>query len=490
MSIFDTTLRDGEQTPGVSLTIGEKFLIAKQLEKLGVDIVEAGFPMASRGELQAVKKMANAGFDLKICGLARVVKSDIDAAIEAEVDMVHTFVSTSDIQRESTIKKSREEVLQLSIEAVEYIKEHGIECMFSAMDATRTDMDFLLKIYKAVENAGADVINVPDTVGVMVPSKMYNFIKEIVDNVNIPVDVHCHNDFGLATANTLAAFEAGASQIQVTVTGIGERGGNADLEECVMALHCLYGAKTNINTQFLVESAQLVSRLTKIPIVPNKPVVGNNAFAHESGIHTQGVLVRSDTFEPGVMTPEMVGHERRIVIGKHAGRHGVNKALQEVGYHPDKEQLTKIMDRIKELGDKGKHLVDADLFAIAEDVLGKVREPSVLLDEITVVTGNKVTPTAVVKLIIDGVEKVEADTGVGPVDAAVSAVKKLVGDEHSIKLHDFRIEAITGGSDALADVVIGLVDKDGRIVSARATREDIVLASVEALVNALNRIRG
>jgi len=483
-------LRDGEQTPGVSLTIGEKFMIANQLEKLGVDVIEAGFPIASKGERQAVKKIANAGFNSKICGLARVVKEDIDACIDAEVDMVHVFVSTSDIQREHTIKKSREEVIEIAVDAVEYVKEYGVECMFSAMDATRTDIDYLIHVYKSVESAGADIINVPDTVGVMVPSRMYKLIQEIVKNVNVPVDVHCHNDFGLAVANTLAAFEAGASEVQVTINGLGERGGNADLSETVMSLHCLYGARTNINTRLIVESAKLVSRLTGIPIIPTKPVVGENAFAHESGIHTQGVLIRSDTFEPGVMTPEIVGHKRRIVIGKHAGRHAVRETLKKAGYYPDDEQLTAIMERIKELGDKGKRVTDTDLFAIAEDVLGRGREKEhpIELDEVTVMTGNKITPTAVVKANIRGKKKTRAETGVGPVDAAVNAVKELIGDEYRIELHDFRIEAITGGSDALADVVIGVEDEKGRIVSARAAKEDIVMASVEALINALNRL--
>ncbi len=490
MSVFDTTLRDGEQTPGVSLTIGEKFIIARQLEKLGVDIIEAGFPRSSPGEKQTVKKIANAGLDLEVCGLARVLKPDIDACIDADVDMVHTFVSTSDVQRLYTIKKSREEVIEMAVDAVQYIKDHGLRCMFSAMDATRTELEYLLSVYTSVEKAGADIINVPDTVGIMTPARMRRLIEAIVRSVSIPVDVHCHNDFGLAVANTLAAFEAGASEVQVTINGLGERGGNADLAETVMALHCLYGATTHIQTQFLVETARLVEKHAQVQIPPTMPVVGDNAFAHESGIHTAGVLERSDTFEPGVMTPEMVGHVRRIVVGKHAGKHAVNKALVEAGYFPNDSQLNEIMDRIKELGDKGKHLTDADLFAIADAIIRKSTEESkvVELKEVSVMTGNLITPTAVVKAVVNGTERTKADTGVGPVDAAVSAVQRMIGEEKDIRLHDFRIEAITGGSDALADVIIGVEDENWHIVSARAAHEDIVMASVQALVSALNSL--
>src|SRR4030067_2229842 len=317
ISIFDTTLRDGEQTPGVSLTYEEKLLIAQELDKLGVDIIEAGFPMSSDGEKASVKKIVDAGLNLQICGLARVIKSDIDTCLDCGVDMVHTFVSTSDVQRISTIKKSRDEVYSMAVDAVEYIKDHGAKCMFSAMDATRTDIDYLINIYKGVESAHCDIINVPDTVGVIVPSAMSTLIGQIYKNVKIPIDVHCHNDFGLAVANSLAAVEAGASQVQVTINGLGRRAGRDDLAETVMSLHSLYGAKTNIKTQYIVETSHLVQRYTDICMPATMPIVGENAFAHESGIHTHGVLVRSDTFEPGVMTPEMVGHRRRIVRGKH-----------------------------------------------------------------------------------------------------------------------------------------------------------------------------
>ncbi len=471
------------------MTQEEKLEIAVQLAKLGVDVIEAGFPRSSEGEMEAVKSIVEAGLDLEICGLARVIKGDIDACLECGVDMVHTFVSTSDVQRIHTIKKSREEVKAMAVEAVEYVKDGGARCMFSAMDATRTELDYLLEVYRAVEEAGCDVINVPDTVGVIVPSAMTCLIQEITGAVSIPVDVHCHNDFGLAVANSLAAVEGGATQVQVTVNGLGERAGNADLAETVMSLHAIYGVKTNINTKYLVETSRLVERLTGLRVPPIMPIVGENAFSHESGIHTHGVLVKADTFEPGVMTPEMVGHRRRIVLGKHAGKHAVLQSLRAAGLEPDEKQLSEILRRVKMIGDKGKWVTDTDLYSIAESIMGGVPPEgrAITLKEVSVMTGNIVTPTATVKAIVNGEERLGANVGVGPVDAALKTVKGLL--DYDIKLRDFRIEAISGGSDALAEVIVGVEDeKTGRIVSARATSEDIVMASVEALVSALNRL--
>jgi 2-isopropylmalate synthase len=436
-----------------------------------------------------VRSIANAGLTLDVCGLARVLRKDLDACIDTDVDMIHTFVSTSDVQRIYTIKKSCEEVLAMAVDAVEYIKDHGRKCMFSAMDATRTDLDYLIEINKAVEAAGCDIINVPDTVGVMVPSGMYNLIKNIAEEITIPIDVHCHNDFGLAVANSLMAVEAGGSQVQVTINGLGERAGNADLAETVMSLHSIYGAKTNINTEYLVETAKMVERFTCVHIPPHMPIVGENAFAHESGIHTHGVLEKSDTFEPGIMTPEMVGHKRRIVLGKHAGRHAVNKSLDAAGMHPTDEQLNDILSRIKAIADKGKRITDADLYAVASVVLGKPEGKEVLeLKELSVMTGNIITPTAVVKAIIDDKEIISSNTGIGPVDAALRAVEGIIGEHAKVSIHDFRIEAITGGSDALAEVIIGVADEKGRIVTARSASADIVMASVDALVTAINML--
>ncbi len=485
IAVFDTTLRDGEQTPGVSLPVSYKIQIAKQLDKLGVDVIEAGFPSASKGEFEAVKEIANLGLNAKICGLARMVKGDIDAAIKADVDMVHIFIPTSKIQVEHTIKKSREEIIEISVECVEYVKSHGLECMFSAMDATRTEMDYLKRIYKAVEDAGVDIVNVPDTVGIATPFKFYDMIKELKDHLKVPIDVHCHNDFGLATANTYAAVLAGADEVQVTVNGIGERAGNAALEEVVALLYA-EGFKTNVRMEYLVETSRLVERLTGVKLPPNKPIVGENAFSHESGIHAHGVLKDARTFEPGIITPEMVGHKRRIVIGKHAGRHQIKKMLEDAGYVVDEESLTKIVEKVKELGDKGKKVTDLDLFTIAEVILGEVRkeERAVNIEEVTVITGNKITPTAVINAEVMGKKKVTSAIGVGPVDASLKAVTELLGKK--IKITEFRMDAITGGSDALADVYVTIEDESGETFTARAAGTDIVMASIDAVINAVN----
>ncbi len=488
VTVFDTTLRDGEQTPGVAFPLDAKIKIAKQLDRLGVDVIEAGFPAASKGEFEAVKKISNLGLDSKICALARIVKGDIDAALDSEADMVHIFISTSKIQIEHTIKKSREEIVQLAVEAVDYIKDHGRICMFSAMDATRTEMDYLKTIYKAVEEAGVDIVNVPDTVGIATPFKFYDIIKELREHLEVPIDVHCHNDFGLAVANTYAAVLAGANEVQVTVNGIGERAGNAALEEVVMILHSLEGIKTNIRTEELVNTSKLVERLSGIRMPPNKPIVGANAFSHESGIHAHGVLKDARTFEPGVITPEMVGHRRRIVIGKHAGRHQIKKILEDAGYQVDEEKLTKIMERIKELGDKGKKVTDLDLFTIAEVVLGELRreEKAIIIDEVTVLTGNKITPTAVINAEVEGKRKVTSAIGLGPVDAALNAVKELAGESIKINLTEFRMDAISGGSDALAEVYVTVEDDEGHSFTAKGAGEDIVMASMDAIIHAVN----
>ena len=489
VSIFDTTLRDGEQTPGVALTLDHKIEIATQLDKIGVDVIEAGFPRSSRGDMQSVKAICDLGLDFDVCGLSRVITEDIDACLDCDVDMIHAFVPTSDIQRVHTIGKSREEVLKITEAAVSHIKDHGVKCLFSAMDATRTDFDFLIDVFKTAQDAGCDIINVPDTVGVMVPTTMSKLISDIAKHITIPIDVHCHNDFGLAVANSITAVEAGASQVQVTVNALGERAGNADIAETVMSLQAIYSANTNIKTEYLLETAKLVERYSGVPISPTMPIVGENAFAHESGIHTHGVLKKSDTFEPGIMTPEMVGQIRRIVVGKHAGKHAILDALNNAGMDPTNEQLNEIVKRIKDIADKGKRVTDADMFAIAESCMGKLakKERAIDLKEVTVITGNVITPTAVVKAIVDGdITRTVATTGVGPVDAALSAVGELIGDK--IRLTDFKIAAISGGADALAEVVISVEDKNKRIITASSAREDIVMASVEALVNAVNRL--
>jgi len=487
VNIFDTTLRDGEQTPGVSLAIDEKLEIAHQLDMLSVDVIEAGSPMSSEGEKKAVKEIAKAGLKAEICGLARAMREDINAALECDVNSVHTFISTSNVQMKHAIGLTPEQVLSATVDSVEYIKDHGLICEFSPMDATRSEMRFLKRVCKAAEEAGADRINIPDTVGVMTPPSMRKLIEDVKTVVKIPISVHCHDDFGMAVANSLAAVEAGATQVHATINGLGERAGNAALEEVVMALHLIYKRKTGINTRLLYGTSQLVSRLTGIPIQPNKAIVGGNAFAHESGIHTRGVTVVPLTFEP--IKPELVGRRRKLVAGKLAGTRGVKAELEETGIHPNEEQLKEIVRRVKELGDKGKTVTDADLMAIAGAVMGEIIEEEKIVDlrDLAVVTGIKVIPTASVKLILDGKEYVAAETGVGPVDAAIKAIQKLTHSLANVRLSEYRLEAMTGGSDAVAEVVIKVEDKDGNVVSARAAREDIVMASVEAMINGINK---
>jgi len=485
--IFDTTLRDGEQTPGVSLTPEEKFEIGVQLDKLGVDVIEAGFPSASEGERKAVRELAHAGLKAEICALTRAIKSDIDAAFSCDVDSIHTFISTSEVQMKYALNITPEQVLEKSLEAVQYIKDHGVICEFSPMDATRTDFNFLRKVCMTAEEAGADRINIPDTVGIMNPDSMRRLISRLRETLKVPLSVHCHDDFGLAVANSLAGVDGGAAQVHVTVNGLGERAGNAALEEVVMGLHTIYKLRTGVNTRLLYETSKLVSRLTGVPIQPNKAIVGENAFAHESGIHTKGVVVKPLTFEP--ISPELVGRRRKLIAGKLAGRHGIRAELREAGIHPTEKQLKEIVKRVKELGDKGKTVTDADLFAIARAVMGGVSEErAVDLIDLAVITGIRVIPTASVKLMLDKKEYTAAETGVGPVDAAIKAIQKITDNLVNVRLREYRLEALTGGSDAVAEVVIKVEDKYGNIVSARGAREDIVMASVEAMIEGINKL--
>jgi 2-isopropylmalate synthase len=486
--IFDTTLRDGEQTPGVSLTADEKVRIARQLDKLGVDAIEAGFPKSSSGECEAVRAVADAGLSCEIVGLARASKSDIDAALSSGVKCVHIFMATSDLHLKYKLKLNREQVLDRITESVTYAKDEGLAVEFSAEDATRTDLDFLKTAYKTAERAGAVRMNLPDTVGVMSPKGISIMTKEIVNSVNVPVSIHCHDDFGLAVANSLAAIEAGASQAHVTINGIGERAGNTSLEELVMSLHLLCNRNTLIKTELLSETSKLVATLTGVRLQPNKAIVGDNAFGHESGIHTHGIAEMPLTYEP--YDPALVGRKRWFQAGKHAGAHGIAAQLAEAGFFPDKTQLAEIVTRVKAIGDKGKTVTDADLFAITEAVLGKTGERERMLDlvDLAVVTGKGLIPTASVRLRLNQKEFTSAETGVGPVDAAIRAVQKITDPAIQVTLKEYRLEAITGGSNALAEALVKVEDASGATISATAAREDVVVASVEAMIEAINKV--
>lgn len=484
--ILDTTLRDGEQTPGVALTVDDKIQIAQKLDNLGVDKIEVGFPASSKGELISSKQIKSLNLSSTVVGLARSVKNDIDAVLDADLDYIHTFIGTSPLHRDYKLKMSKETTISTAVEAVEYAKDHGLSVEFSAEDATRTERDFLFEIYRDVVDAGADFLDIPDTVGILTPIITRDLITDIKSNFKTPISVHFHNDFGLATANTLTAIECGANQAHVTVNGIGERTGNTSLEEIVVALHSAYGIKLNVDTSQLYSLSEFVGRLTGIKMPVNKPIVGDNAFAHESGIHVHGILNNSSTYEP--ISPELVGHSRKIVLGKHTGANALKSKLKEYHIDLNDEQFDKVFNQIKALGDKGKCVTDDDLKAIALTELGSARETPIKLKGLGLLCGAIVSPTATVKLEIDGVEKETSDTGVGPVDAALNAIRDLIQDTMDIELEEYNLEAINGGTDALADVFVISSDKEGNKSTGRAINDDIVMASILAVLDSINKL--
>ncbi len=483
--IFDTTLRDGEQTPGVTYTLENKVRIARQLEKLGVDVIEAGMPITSEGERRAVEAIAREISGSRVCALARPLRVDVDAALDCGIDYIHIFIATSDLHLKYKLKMTWEEVVEQSVKFIEYAKEHGVTVEFSAEDATRTDLGRLKEIYQKAVEAGADVINVPDTVGVMTPRAIYGLVREIKEAVDVPLSIHCHNDFGLATANSLAAVEAGAEQVHVCVNGLGERAGNASLEQVVMGLRALYGVRVNVKTRYLAETSDLVQRLSGIYLPPTTPIVGDNAFTHEAGIHVHGVLGQPGTYEP--MTPELVGRRRRLVAGKHSGRHAIRAMVEEMGLHPSEEELREIYRLVKSLGDRGKTITDVELYGLATSVMDLSSQEKIRLKELTVVTGKNITSTASAIISYGGREFTESSTGVGPIDAAINAVKRCVKGFSDMELERFFLKAITGGTDALGDVTVRLRRGD-KTVTSRGVSPDIVMASVEAIIRGMNRL--
>ena len=488
--IFDTTLRDGEQTPGVALTPEQKLAIAQKLDELGVDAIEAGFPIISEGERRAVKNIAHAGLRAEVCGLARTEKKDIDAAVDAGLKYIHTFIATSDIHLKYKLNLSREQAVSKAVEAVEYGKSLGLQVEFSAEDATRTDREFLKKVFKAVTDAGADRIDIPDTVGYSTPQYIAAITKDTVEVTNLPVSVHCHNDFGLAVANAISAVQAGAQCAHVTINGIGERAGNASLEEFVMALQCLQFDRkfeTNINSRLLYETSRYVSKIVGVQVQANKAIVGENAFGHESGIHTHGVLSNPLTYEP--ISPELVGRTRWFQVGKHAGAHGVSAMLEEYGIQPSKDQTSEILERIKTLGDQGKHVTDVELLSITGEVMHQEGlRRLVHLTGFSVSTGIGNMPYAFVKLNIEGKDFIGTDYGVGPVDASINAIQKITGEIAKVRIKEYKLDSISGGSEALCEVTIKVEDAYGNQASAKSIGEDIVITSVQAMIDGINRI--
>jgi len=483
LRFFDTTLRDGEQTPGVSLNPNEKLEIATRLADLGVDVVEAGSAAASTGEQDAIRLISGAGLPVETCTFVRAVNSDIDYAADNGADSVHLVIPVSDLHIEKKLRKTREQVQEMAWRSVEYAKSRGLIVELSGEDASRADQSFLREIYAGGVERGADRLCFCDTVGVLTPEKCASFIPPLAKIA--PLSIHCHDDLGFALANTVAALKAGASCAHVTVNGLGERAGNTPFEELVMALEVLYGYDTGIKKEGIYSLSTLVSRLTGIPLPVNKAVVGEMAFTHESGIHAHGVIREPATYES--IRPEQIGRKRRIVLGKHSGSASVEAALHEMKYAPNEQQLKAIVSRIKDLGDSGKRVSDADLMAVADAVMAMECKPVIRLKQFTVVSGNSMIPTASVTLEVRGKETTGASTGDGPVDAAMQVLAKSVADAANIRLEEYHVDAISGGTDALVEVTVRL-SKDGKIITSRGARTDIIMASVEAMIAGMNRL--
>ncbi|ABA89148.1 2-isopropylmalate synthase [Syntrophotalea carbinolica DSM 2380] len=495
IKIFDTTLRDGEQSPGASMNIDEKLRIASQLAKLNVDVIEAGFPIASEGDFAAVKRIAETIKGPQIAGLCRAAVKDIDCAWEAlqyagERGRIHTFLATSDIHMKYKLKMSEDQVVETAVAAIKHAGRYTENIEFSCEDAARTRPEFLARVVEAVIAAGAKVVNIPDTVGYSIPSEFAALIRGLKNNVpNVDkaiLSVHCHNDLGLAVANSLAAVEAGAEQIECTINGIGERAGNCSLEEVVMALRTradILPFKTDIVTEHLYASSKLLSTITGIQVQPNKAIVGANAFAHEAGIHQHGVLMDKSTYE--IMTPESIGlTQNKLVLGKHSGRHAFGQRLVELGYDLSKEDLDRAFTRFKALADQKKEIFDEDLDAIVADEIIRIPEKYKLVQMVTS-SGSFAAPIATVAMEIDGEIKKAAMMGGGPVDATFKTIKKLT--DSKADLLSFTVGAITGGTDAQGECTVRL-ELDGREVLGQGAHPDIIVASAKAYINALNRL--
>jgi 2-isopropylmalate synthase len=494
IKIFDTTLRDGEQSPGATMNVAEKVRIAEQLEKLNVDIIEAGFPISSEGDFEAVRAIARTIKRSRVAALARTNPKDIDRAWEAvkgaKFPCLHTFISTSNIHLKHQLKISKAEVIRIAAQSVARARRHTPEVEFSAMDATRSDVEFLIAIFEAAIRAGATTINIPDTVGYAIPSEFGELIRTIRQKVrgieNITVSVHCHNDLGLAVANSVAAIQNGARQVECTINGIGERAGNTSLEEVVMALRTrndLLHFQTRLNPKHLFTTSRLVSKITGLVVQPNKAIVGANAFAHESGIHQDGVLKEKLTYE--IMTPESVGIAKSsIVLGKLSGRHAFRERLRDLGYRLSDSDLERAFNRFKQLADKKRDIFDEDIESIVvEEILRMPRRFKLVY--INVVAGNVTVPTATVQMEVDGKLLQEAGFGDGPVDATFKTIKKITRTKS--KLLQFAINAITSETEAQGEVTVRLEEK-GNTVIGQGADTDVIVASAMAYINALNKI--
>lgn len=491
---FDTTLRDGEQSPGATMNQHEKLQLARQLERLGVDIIEAGFPASSEGDREAVQKIAREVKNSRIVGLSRSVAEDIETAwravSQANMPGIHTFIATSDIHLKHKLRLSRNEVIDRAGKAVRLARSLSDWVEFSCEDATRSDPDFLVEVVETAISEGACSINIPDTVGYSYPQEISQLITTIKNRVkgieNVILSVHCHDDLGLAVANSLAGILAGARQVECTINGIGERAGNASLEELAMILRtrrATFQFETNINTEEIFHTSRLVTAITGMPVQPNKAIVGANAFAHESGIHQDGVIKERTTYE--IMDPESVGISKSsLVLGKLSGRHAFRERLQSLGYYLTEDEVNLSFKRFKDLADRKKTIYDEDLEAIVAEEVLRTAETYKLLS-LTIMSGSEVVPTATVKMLIDGEECRGAELGNGPVDATFNTILKLTGRRPS--LLRFSISAITGGTDALGEASIRL-EEDSNVAMGKGAHEDILVASAKAMINALNRL--
>lgn len=494
--VFDTTLRDGEQSPGASLSLKDKVQIAVQLERLGVDVIEAGFAVSSPVQFEAVEACAAEVKTAIVASLARTVEKDIVSAHKAlkgaARKRIHTFIATSPIHMEYKLRKTPEEVFRMAVDAVKLARSFVGDVEFSAEDSFRSDRGFLKEVVAAVIEAGAGTVNLPDTVGYAIPSEFGEFIREIIRDVpnsgDAVISVHCHNDLGLATANSLMAVRNGARQVEVAMNGLGERAGNASLEEIVMALsvrHDLIGCGTGINTREIYRTSQMVSNLTGIRVQPNKAIVGANAFAHESGIHVDGLLKSRATYE--IMTPESIGlSDMKIVLGRHSGKHGFKKRIEDMGYKLTADEMDAAFDRFLSVADKKKEIFDEDLAAIIEDEIRTIPE-YFKLEYFHISSGSSTIPTSTVRMLVNGEARQESAWGDGPVDATFKAINKI--DGMPITLGEYSLRAVTAGTEAMGEVSLRMVVNGSFEIVGRGASTDILEASAKAYVDGLNKIR-
>ncbi|HYE67925.1 MAG TPA: 2-isopropylmalate synthase [Anaerovoracaceae bacterium] len=495
IKIFDTTLRDGEQSPGCSMNLKEKIEMAKQLEKMKVDIIEAGFAISSPGDFISVKTIAETMKDCTVASLARTTEQDIDRAWEALAGAVspriHTFIATSPIHMEYKLLMTPDEVYERSIAMVKHAKRYCSDIEWSAEDATRSEPIFLAKVIEGVIKAGATTINLPDTVGYTTPDEYYDFLMKVQEYapsmVNISLSTHCHNDLGLGVANSLAAIKAGATQVECTINGIGERAGNAAMEEIVMALHTrrdILNVDTRIITTEIMRSSSLLSRITGVKVQPNKAIVGENAFAHEAGIHQHGVMKNKETYE--IMTPESVGlTQNNLVLGKHSGKHAFRDKVKNLGYDMSEAEIDRMFIKFKELADKKKSVYDRDIEALISKEAVQVPK-TYCLDSFVINSGNTITSTAVIKMVKEGKVIEKVSRGQGPIDASFKSIEKIVGIEFN--LEDYQIQSVTEGEDALGDAMVKISDPEGNIFIGRGLSTDIIEASIHAYINAVNKM--